>query len=1429
MKRSRRTRSWKRVALALAAAAVLAVPLTYYGGRYALNRRFLGWRDQGLAAASAGDHARAADLLGRYLKRRPDEMDTWSLYVKSREQAELPNGQHLVEAIGALQFLLSKDPGRLDDRRHLLELYAKLDRRPEAVDTANLLLARAPKDTRALELKTEILARQHLDREALAAAQAWTAAAPSDVKAHMARLSLRSRLGQPLDGVVSEAGALRDGHPDDPRFELLLGYAYSLANDPDQAGKWLKAAAGHVGLDDALAQVLVEQLDGIGMSRDALGVLKGMVNRGAGETVRNALARRLWELGRWAEAADALRDLDAAAPQSDPALCAMKAMALANSGKSVEADACRDALASRGQAAARAWALVLRRGTVPAVGPLNSSATTSGDDRQFVAECRSALALDRRNPYLHYYLGEAYARMAELDLAAQAWQFAAAQAPSWPMPSVRLVEALLQKGQTAQAMTMALNSARRHREYVASAVTYARAWASAVEAGVAGDEDGLLKLADDILAAVPGEENTLLVQVQALGHKAQKAEKDQESARGRALAALRSAVARTPAPAERVLLGLASASRRYGLGAEQECFAACEKAHGATPVLAYAWAVDKLIGGDAAAGLRQYDEVATRATGPTRTTATATTGAAPAAEAKWRLGRAQYLDLTGGPDARPAWAALGDAFPDDVAVQHAAASSRAAAGDWDFMPRTVERRRKLTGEGGLAWRLAQARLMVQFPRTEDDYVKGSVLLNDVIKEYPRSVEARMLLAAALARMKRLDGAIEHLSAALNYDPGAVPARLQLAGLLLARGDLERGRQELEQATPMLRSPAERRQAALLLAQQGNRDRAVQLMEQQASAPGAGAAAEGQDELLLAVLYRRNRQFDKAEAAAHKLLDREPPDLGAVEFAVSLFAGQGRRDDAEKALKRLDAAKDLEPGVKELAWGSYHAQLGELDKAVARYRAATREAPANAAAWRVLATSLVAQGRGDEAMAAVADALGHLPQDNGLAVIRDNAELLRKSASDAGLRQLAMAVVRDPLGSEAARELLRAVTETRASNDMDRTASRLQQVVTRFPEFLPARVQLVQCYLAMGRGADALDAVRRAMKDFPADPAPARMAVQVFGEAQRWEEVRAAAQGWKQRAPDEALAADVAIARAAIGQSQNEAAAAQLRPYLAAASANPNRYANLLTTYCLAVARGGNSEAAADMLWPLASKPDGAAWRARWVQVAVDLSDSAEAAHWLDRLGQLVRGGALEERVVLAQAYDNVAERGADAALARKSAALFDEVLAGPKVPAGAVMLAGAQAERVGDAARAEALYRRALSIDPNLFAAQNNLAMLIASRGGDLGEAMTLSSAAVKLQPRQATLYDTMAFVQGKSGNYTAAADNMRTAISLEPDNVKWRVRLAQYLLDGGRASEAAREIAGIDDRRLDLRSLPPALRQQLDSIRKQVRGAKPT
>jgi predicted Zn-dependent protease len=1367
---------------------------TYVGAKLVMRRRVAGWKKEGIAASVAGDNARASDLLLRYLQRRPWDVDALSHYIKSREAVELPNGQHIAETIGALKLLLQEEPDRLEDRRHLLELYAKVDRRPEAIETADAIIAGLKKqgkepDGKTLGIKTDILMRMGRDREALEVATAWKKTAPAELKAHLAHLTLRARLQHPPEELIADVQQLRAQSPNDPQFELLQGVAYSYAKNDDEAIKWLKAAAKRPGLTEEFVEVLLTQLDQIGKSEDAVAVLQDLVDAGAGAKTRHALARRLWERGSWEQAAGLLNDINADTAGTDATLVALKAIALSNLGKKSEAEPLRAALAARTESAPRAWILVLRRVIDGA----------EVDNKQVVAACQAALALDPENTYLDYYLGDADARLGEVGLAIDAWQRAAMRNASWNLPAVRLVEGLLQKGKAKQALDVAAIAARRSPTNAASIISFARAWATGVETGGAAKSDELLDLVNQIQRQLPGEDQTLFIQLQLMCRKGQKAE---------AAERIRAAMSTTPPPAQQLFLSFAALSRRYGLQLEQECFTRAEQAHGLTPQLAYAKAIDLLVGGHAEDGLKLITDAAKQGKGE---------------QLDWQLARAKYLDASGSREAAAAWKAMGDGNPDSLPAQQAVVSARAVQADWDFTRKSIDRLHALTGDKGLEWRIAQARLMVESPRTEADYTQGSVLLNEILQEYPLLPEAHALLARALVRMKRVDGATEHMARAAELEPDSVPFALQLAALRQSQGDFERVRQELDRVAGKLRAPAQRRQAALLLAQQGNEAGAIKLLE---SRQDDDAGQAPQNQLLLATLYRKNGQPDKAEAIVRPLLDR--PDPATIEFATSLYASQGRRDDAEQALARLDAMK-LDPGVKDLLWAGYRMQTGDAKGAIEHYRAALQQAPTNVLAWRNLAAYQVASGRIDDALATVDDAARAQPADGGFAKPKQQSALLREAAADPSLRPVVIAVIREPGGSEAAMDLLTTVIEGRRANDTERLASRLQQLVERHAGFLPARVQLAQCYLAMGRPNDALATAQQAMKAFPSDASPAKFAVQVAGAQGRWQDALSAAQAWKKRAPNEALAADVAVAKAQLGLGQWDAAVAQLQPHVAAAQAAPETQPDLLMVYCIGLANGGKAKAAADLLWPLTNNSP--QWRARWVQVSANLVDPKQAVAWLDRVAGEIPADAVMERVAFAEAYDRLgydrSGKQTSPELVKKSSELFAGVAADPKATAVAILAAAAQAERAGDVAAAEAFYRRALALDDKLVPAHNNLAMLIARRGGPPQEAVSHAAAAVKLEPRQATLHDTLAFAQSKAGDLNAAATCMSTAVNLEPDNAKWRVRLAQYLLEGGHLPEAAEAVGAIDARRLDLRDQPPALRQQLEAIRKQIRGAR--
>lgn len=1403
---------------------------TYVGGVLMSIHRTNVWRDEGVAASKAGDHERAATLLGRYLQRKSVDaaalkdpnaskhqqaeqyVEALRCYITSRELAESPNGQHLTDTMAALKILLGLEPDDMAARHHLLELYAKLERGPETVDLANAILhdTKDGADARVLQLKSEALTRLRQYRDALATVDDWLKLTPLDLKPHMARLALRHQLETPGDALIGEANDLAAAHPNDAKFELLQGYAYALAASDERitpeaqadlqsrGAERLKAAAAHKDLSDDMVAILVEQFDNLGMSGDAMGTLQQMAKAGASPLVHHTLARRYWQVGQWAPSAAELADVDPHDGKADSTLLALKAIALANLGKRADSDACRDAVRGRTrQAVARAWTLLLSQ--------IIDAAQV--DSKQVVTECRNGLATEPANSYLAYYLGDAQARLGDVDLAIQAWAYATQRNLTWAVPPARLVDALIQKGRPEEALGVAF-AARRHNPGNAIAeLALARAAAVGADAGIAGvDSSQLCLFASALQKQLPGEDTTLAIQVDLLSKQGKKDE---------AASVIKQAAARTPAPSETLLLRLAAMSRHFGLNVEQDCLAASEKAHGVTPDLAFAEAIDNWSAGKGDEGLSRFDALAKRAAKPD--------------DARWQLARARYLDVSSNPAAKQAWVALGDAFPADLSIQQAAASARCVRGDWDFQQRTIDRLHALTGESAIGWRLARARLLIESPRkdhVDDDVAQGSVELTNILKEDDNIPEPHILLARALIQMNRVEGAIDHLSVAAKLEPFSVPVALQLAGLCQSKGDFDRAKKEIDRVMPEIRTAEQRHAAAKLLAAQGNDDDALRILEKPVASTGSAESNDAPDDLLLATIYRQRHENDKVDAVLKKLLEK--PDAATIEFAATFYASQGRAPDAESALGKLDAL-NAGPGLAEMVRGRYCTATGDLAGAVGHYRKATAQAPTNAAAWQMLAVCDASLGRMDDAIAAVDAGAKAVPSDKALAAAHSHVDVLKQIGADEPLRPLAVGILLDPANSGTAADLATAILEERQSLDVQRLASRLQQFVQLHPDFLPGRLQLVQCLAAMNRVSEALSTADRAIAAFPNSAAPAQAEARLALAFQRWNEAAAAAQTWKNRSTDNPYPADLALAQAQIGLGQSDAAINQLKPYLQQAEANPDKYADVVTLQCVALARSGRAQQAQDALWPLAQKS--AAWRVRFLQVAGQIADRREAVRWVDRLAEIVPHDAIREREMIAEAYDALGTMLADSKLTNIATEIYSGLLAGNVAPADILVAAASRAERYGDHATAETLYRRALAVDPNLWVADNNLAMLIVNRGGDAKEAATFAEAAARLSPRQPAVRDTLADVQFKAGNAKSAADSENAAMRLDPDNVKWKVRFAQYVLAAGNVAEAERTVQSIDNSGDALSRLPAAEQQaltdQLADVRKRLHGAK--
>src|SRR5262249_8685695 len=100
-------------------------------------------------------------------------------------------------------------------------------------------------------------------------------------------------------------------------------------------------------------------------------------------------------------------------------------------------------------------------------------------------------------------------------------------------------------------------------------------------------------------------------------------------------------------------------------------------------------------------------------------------------------------------------------------------------------------------------------------------------------------------------------------------------------------------------------------------------------------------------------------------------------------------------------------------------------------------------------------------------------------------------------------------------------------------------------------------------------------------------------------------------------------------------------------------------------------------------------------------------------------------------------------------------------------------------------------YDQALKIDPNYDPAANNLAYILAEEGTDLSTALGWAQMARKKQPDSPNTADTFGWVYYKLGNQVLARDQLRFAVSKQPDNAVYQYHLAMIYKETKQLSEA--------------------------------------
>ena len=146
------------------------------------------------------------------------------------------------------------------------------------------------------------------------------------------------------------------------------------------------------------------------------------------------------------------------------------------------------------------------------------------------------------------------------------------------------------------------------------------------------------------------------------------------------------------------------------------------------------------------------------------------------------------------------------------------------------------------------------------------------------------------------------------------------------------------------------------------------------------------------------------------------------------------------------------------------------------------------------------------------------------------------------------------------------------------------------------------------------------------------------------------------------------------------------------------------------------------------------------------------------------------------------------------------------VNANPKDPAGYLSLALLY-ERDRDYGNAIKVYERALKENPNFYFATNNLSFLLSetsTKKEDLARAKALAEDAIKMQPKEPALIDTLGWVYFRMGDYGQARGLIEQALAAAPDADVLNYHMAAVLLKLGQKQEAREKLrkalAGAED-----------------------------
>ncbi|MEM1211733.1 MAG: tetratricopeptide repeat protein [Planctomycetota bacterium] len=1346
-------------------------------------------KTQALDAFRAGDYQRVEEILTDKIDRFQDDPNTLFTYAQARRLGPNPDVDDQRAWITSVERVLTLQPDHAQAGRAILPLYIGRDRGPDhrrALTLTERLLKQTPDDPEILKHRADALRLLKRFDEAYETAQRLLEIDPNAFNHYRLALDLMQQRGaQPAD-LVAQAKAWQAQYPDNPLPTLALTLAHRVDRDLPNALATLETVANGPQTDFELIRTVANFYDLLGQHTAAVNHLIQHLPDDATDAQRAAVAARLFNAERYRDVLSILQPIDRS--NAEPLLLAWHATANLKMGN-------RDA-ALRDLADLQAFQTNDFAKSYYEV--LSAELAQPADLPRLLEAAERAATRFSERPEFHHWLALAYTRAGNTPAALYQTEVAIKSNNRWAEPYGLRAQLLLNQGNPEEAARSA-SAAYQLTGNVRYGLLLSRAQTQLITPQDNPATDRLLSQLDTLITALPDASAPLLLKLETLARA---------NRTNQANAFIQTLLARQPTLPDTVLAGLSRLAQDYQLAAAPSINAKLLDPQRTSPEAAVLQAQQAFDAGQPDRGLEVLEDARRAAT------------AAGNLQDRLQLDAvyAGYLESLGQDQAAAAaWIGFADAAPNQAQPTRLALQSAAVRADRPATDRLIKRLQKLAGDTQPDWRIARARFLL----TSADPVAAAPQAIDVLtpatRDHPSNPMPFLLLAEAHHALGDTEQSIAALRQGLAVDNDAARTgrtQIRLAKLLLDQRAFRAATQQINDALRNRELPRDlRAQAARMLVLLGEfqrpRDILQQLNQEQPLA---------REQLLwLITLYSQLNEHDRADRLLIALL-ADNPSPEAIVIAATAYNRAGQPSRAAAALDQLKGT-DLPLDEQHAAWANHHAQLGQADQAIDRYRSAVQSNPSQRDHHADLARYLLLVGRVDPAITAARDAIQTLGAAPAFQLLIDHADLLRAQRDNAELRTLAASALKSPQFAGSSRQALQTVqrhaTNT-ANGDPTRLADELATLARQEPAnaalgtFAAAvryRVGLFKlaqpddASRAQGQNLveEAADAASNLMYSFPGEAAAARIATRAYATVRDWSKSLSAATIWSNRAPHQAPAADLAIARAQRSRGNPAAALRTLRRYRPAIEAGDPRVIEFAAEYALALIQSRATPNARSLLLPHLSQP---AYRAVWLRLASDRSfPAATAQDWLDTVAEHVDPVDSREQYQLAYGYWFTANRAFSQPLLDKARKHANFATAVPNANALAWALRGEIALASQDFADAETAYRNALESQdsPGL---RNNLAMALISQDRQLEEAIALSRQAVDATPNSANFLDTLAQAHAAAGQLPQAIEAMQRATELAPTEPIYLRRLADYLEKAGendRAGEVRDKLTAFD------------------------------